>query len=222
VTLATISVIIPTTRLDETLKSLLAQLGGMDIFEILIIQPLDSKPVPKLEQNCEWLTAPKGRGSQIQAGLDTAQGDILWILHADSIVPNDAVSDIYDIIQDPVTAMGCFPLKFNYPSLSLKLFAAFSHLSTQLTTFGDQGFFFKSTLKDELPDLNPYPLLEDVMLYRALRKKGRIVKAKSSITTNANRFRRLGIWRTQWRNAVTLWKFHKGVSVKKLYDAYYL
>jgi len=221
VTTSTISVIIPVAVPDKALKALLDQLDDMDIFEIIIIKPENSDAIPKYGQNYNWLTAPKGRGPQIQAGLNAAQGDILWILHADNLVAENAVPEIHRIIQDPFTAMGSFPLKFNYSNVSLKLFAAFSRLPLQLTTFGDQGFFFHRKFKDNLPDLTPYPLLEDVMLYRALRKKGRVVKANCALTTSARRFRRIGIWRTQWRNAVTLWKFKNGVPAQDLYEAYY-
>ena len=216
-----ISVIIPTVRPDKALIALLGQLGDMDILETLIVLPKTTKPIYNFGTNCTWLTAPKGRGSQIQAGLDAARGDILWILHADNVLPENALSEIYRIIQNPFTAMGCFPLRFNSSDISLKLFEAFSHLPTQLTTFGDQGFFFHREFKKDIPDLTPYPLLEDVILYRALRKKGCIKKARCQLTTDARRFRRLGTWRTQWHNIVTLWKFHKGVSAEELYDAYY-
>lgn len=216
-----ISVIIPTAHPDSALIALLGQLNEMDIYEIIIVQAEGASSAFKSGKNCKWLTAPKGRGSQIQVGLDKAKGDILWILHADSIVPETATSEIRRITQDPFTALGCFPLRFDHFNLSLKLFEAFSYISTQLTTFGDQGFFFRREYKDGLPDLSSYPLLEDVILFRSLQQKGRVVKAKRLITTSAARFRRLGIWQTQWRNAVTLWKFYIGVSAKQLYDDYY-
>ena len=221
-TLPVISVIIPTICPNEALTSLVKQLSALNIFEIIIIEPEGTKPTLKKESNCKWLTAPKGRGPQIQAGLDAAEGDILWILHDDSRLPEKAISEIIRITQDPRAALGCFPLKFNVSNFSLKLFAMFSHLTSPWTTFGDQGFFFHRKFKSDLPDLTPYPLLEDVIIYHSLRKKGRIVKAKCHITTNAKRFRRIGIWRTQWQNVRILWKFRQGVSAKKLYDLYYL
>ncbi len=201
--------------------ALLGKLTEMEIDEIIIVQAESQKYKLDIGQNCKWMTAPKGRGSQIQMGLDAAKGDILWILHADSVLPENSLSEIHRIIQDPFTALGCFPLRFNHPNISLRLFCAFSHIPSQFTTFGDQGFFFHNEFKDSLPDLTPYPLLEDVMLYRALRKQGRVVKARHAITTGASRFKNHGVWRAQWLNAVTLWKFHQGESAQKLYDDYY-
>lgn len=218
----TTSVIIPTTGFNDALSDLIKQLKKFSILEIIIIQPNDINSDFKPDSNYQLLTAPRGRGPQIQAGLDIAQGDILWILHADSHLPINAISEVIRITQDPLTSLGCFPLKFNYSNPSLKLFAMFSHLRSSWTTFGDQGFFFHRTYKNELPNLSPYPLLEDVIICRNLRKKGRIVKAKYPITTGAERFKRIGIWRTQWQNAKILWKFNQGVSAKSLYDLYYL
>lgn len=217
-----ISVIIPTARPHETLANLVKQLNHPNIFEIIIVKPEGSKTTLKLGPHCRWLEAPKGRGPQIQCGLDAAQGDILWILHADNQLHEKAIPEIIRITGNPRTAMGCFPLKFNVSRLSLKLFAAFSRLTSPWTTFGDQGFFFREEYKKDVPDLSPYPLLEDVIIYRNLRKTGQIVKAKCHIITDANRFRRIGIWRTQWQNVRILWKFKQGASVKTLYDLYYL
>jgi len=217
-----ISVIIPTVRPDDALTALVTQLSKLDIFEIIIVKPKDTQASIIPDFNGKWLTASKGRGPQIQAGLDAAKGDILWIVHADCRVPEKAVSEIIRITQKPLTALGCFPLNFNYFNVSLKLFAIFSRIASPWTTFGDQGFFFLRKFKNDLPNLAAYPLLEDVIIYRNLRKKGRVVKANYHITTDAKRFRRLGIWRTQWRNVMILWKFRQGVSANKLYDLYYL
>ena len=217
-----ISVIIPTVSPDEALSALLEHLKMSDIFEIIIVQPKDLKTPIETNSACKWLTAPKGRGPQIQAGLNAAKGDVLWILHADSRIAEKATSEIIRIAQDPLIALGCFPLKFNDSNFSLRLFSLFSHIPSPWTTFGDQGFFFRREFKDALPDLTPYPLLEDVIIYRHLRQKGRVVKARHHITTDAKRFRRIGIWRTQWRNVKILWKFKQGTSPEKLYNLYYL
>ena len=76
-----ISVIIPTTGHNDALATLVVQLIKSDIFEIIIIKPENTELRFKLPSSCKCLAAPKGRGSQIQAGLDVAKGDILWILH---------------------------------------------------------------------------------------------------------------------------------------------
>jgi len=220
-TALSISVIIPTARPDKALFSLLDQLNDMDILEIIIIRPKGERSKFEARHKCKWLTAPKGRGPQIQAGLDDAKGDILWIIHSDSVLPLNAVPEVRRITQNPFTSLGCFPLKFNISNMSLFLFAAFSHIPSRYTTFGDQGFFFQRKFKKDLPDLAAYPLLEDVTLYRALRKQGRVIKANCAITADASRFQRLGMWYTQWRNIVILWKFGHGASPRDLYNAYY-
>lgn len=213
--------IIPTINPDRALLKLLGQLSYLDISEIIIVRPKGKSSHFEPGENCKWLTAPKGRGSQIQCGLNAAQGDILWVLHADSVVHENAVNEIHHILKKPSISLGCFPLKFNDPSLSLKLFSAFSTLKTPLTTFGDQGFFFRKQSLKALPDLSPYPLLEDVVLYQALRKEGKVQKARFSIVTDARRFRNFGIWQTQLRNALTLWRFRRGIPVEQLYEEYY-
>lgn len=218
----TISVIIPTLRNDRALQALLNQLRRFDIFEIIIVQAgLNPLHYPRVSTSEYWLNAPRGRGSQIQCGLKAAKGDILWIVHADSIIPDEAVSDIHHIMAQRQISLGCFPLRFNAAHAGLSLFEWLSRPATAWTTFGDQGYFFRRKYLAALPDLSHFPLLEDVALYRVLSRLGRVKKSRFAITTNADRFLRLGIWRTQWRNMKILWQFYRGVSPARLYALYY-
>lgn len=47
-----ISVIIPTIRLDKALMALLVQLGDMDILETFIVLPNSAKPIYNFGTNC--------------------------------------------------------------------------------------------------------------------------------------------------------------------------
>lgn len=216
-----ISVIIPTLKDGPTLRHLLAQLDATDVFEIIVIQSHQNPMPPDTKIAWKWLQAPQGRGPQIQKGLDIARCEIVWILHADSRLPADAISEIKRISALPKFSLGCFPLKFNHSNISLALFEQISRLPTALTTFGDQGYFFKRADLIHIGDLSAFPLLEDVALYRALNRRGRVIKSRQQIITDAARFLTYGIWLTQWRNFKILWRFYRGTSPKTLYAEYY-
>jgi GT2 family glycosyltransferase len=52
--------------------------------------------------------ARKGRGAQINRGVAEASGDLVCVLHADSILPIDAVTHIRDAMADKETALASF------------------------------------------------------------------------------------------------------------------
>jgi len=214
-----ISVIIPALRVSSSLRQLTVDLGKADIFEILIISP--GSPLPMTGPKLRAISARTGRGPQIQAGLDAARGDIIWILHSDSHIPPGAVNALRAINKEPSVSLGCFPLGFDKTGFWLSLFAAMSRFDSPFSTFGDQGYFFNRRLLGDLPDLNRYPLMEDVVIRRALLGHGRVKKSVLTITTSARRFDRYGPLLTQLKNAATLISFWLGTSPEKLYQDYY-
>jgi len=215
-----ISVIIPALRVTPSLKTLAHDLGQNDIFEIFIISP--NAPLAIGGPHIKTLSAQAGRGPQIQAGLDAANGDIIWILHSDSQIPSQAVKKLRIIINKPRISFGCFRLGFtDNNNIWLTLFAWVSRFDSIVTTFGDQGFFFPSHLISRLPDLTPYPLMEDIIIRRALLIYGRTYKSSAVIKTSPARFNRYGPLRTQIKNGLILWAFWRGATPRKLYNDYY-
>jgi len=218
-----ISVIIPAIRVTRSLMNLIRDLGQREIFEILVISPHNPLVITGInpQTNIRSLSAKIGRGPQVQAGLDAARGDIIWILHSDSALPTGAVKSLRDIINQSHISMGSFHLTFDKSGFWLDLFGWMSQFDSALTTFGDQGFFFPRYLLSRLPNLNHYPLMEDVVMRRVLLDFGSVKKSLLTITTSARRFDRYGPLWTQVKNAVILFRFWRGTSPQKLYEDYY-
>ena len=248
-----LAVIIPLYKDWQALERLLPQLTPLAIHEIIISVAPSSGQDDNLVQNpkalidrflpqnpalarayparispkIKLLTAPKGRGAQIDAGIKAAKSDFIWVLHADSLIHIQSAQSIRDNLAQPSISLGCFTLKFS-PSdnisqrLSLGLFAYFSRFDSPLTTFGDQGFFFRRADYTRLKcDLNHYPLLEDVALRRALKDLGAVKRSPIALTTSSRRFMKRGIWKTQYFNLRILWRYWRGESPKQLYQDYY-
>jgi glycosyltransferase involved in cell wall biosynthesis len=93
-----ISVIIPTFNeeraLPETLGNLLRQAGD---FEVIVVDggSVDhTVEIVRGEPRVRFLTAPKGRASQMNTGAQHATGDWLLFLHADTVLPEGALAHI--------------------------------------------------------------------------------------------------------------------------------
>ncbi len=63
------------------------------------------------------ITSPtRGRGAQINCGVEAAVGDIVCVLHADSLLPVDAVTVIRTAMTDPTLALSSFLPRISGPS----------------------------------------------------------------------------------------------------------
>lgn len=232
-----LSVIIPVYRDDAALAILLQRLAPMGIAALYIIDgdgraetPAAMLPLLSQLHHVIWRSAPRGRGPQIAQGLDLAMAnkttEAIWILHADSAPHSRSVRDIFQILSRPQTALGMFRLDFGRPHWAYHLFSFFARFDSALTSFGDQGFFFRRRdvaalwpwLKD---DLLAAPILDDVVLRRALRSRGGVKKSRLALATSPRRFERYGLWRTQTRNMLILLRARLGASPHQLYDSYY-
>ena len=222
-----ISVVIPSYRDDIALASLLANLCEHQISEIIIsdaelrLTPdfiLDASKTSPIR----YIHAPKGRGPQIKRGIEESQEDVIWVLHADSSPHPDSVKDIHGAMSDKTISLGCFPIHFSKTSPLLSCFAFFSKFDTSISSFGDQGFFFRRADYDKLDlDLLDFPLMEDVALRRELRSIGRVHKSKLRLETSARRFQNLGLLKTQAHNSSILFRYWCGENPTDLYQRYY-
>ncbi len=227
-----IAVIIPVYKDDTTLTALLQNLRNLDVAEIIIAdgearqhmpQSLQLQICDNIRSKLIWLAAtPKGRGPQIQAGIERAQSDYILILHADSHLDSNAAHAIRSNLAKRHISLGTFTLKFDTKRRVFSLFAWISRIDSTLTTFGDQGFFFRRKDYKALDlDLRLFPLLEDVALRRAFKQTGRITRSRIIIMTSTRRFMQRGIWATQLFNAQILWRYMRGQTPATLYRAYY-
>jgi hypothetical protein len=87
---------------------------------------------------------------------------------------------------------------------------------------GDQAIFVKADVASKkLPQLNDYPLMEDIYMSRQLKKVSRPACIKTPVTTSPRYWERHGIIKT----IITMWiyrlMFFIGISPQKLYKKYY-
>ncbi len=220
-----ISVVIPALSISCSLKKLLSGLDVCSIHEFILVLPNSVSRTSVDEElpiSLRTVYANRGRGAQIQAGIDHAQSPYILILHADSELSSNCVDQIYEILKDEDVSLGCFQLKIGSQRLASKLFSSLARFDSVFTTFGDQGFFFRrEDFQRVCPDLSAYPLMEDMVIRQSLRKIGRVRKSKYQITTSPYRFEKHGFWKAQWMNFIIILRFLRGECPRKLYAEYY-
>ncbi|MFQ5993057.1 MAG: glycosyltransferase family 2 protein, partial [Nitrospiraceae bacterium] len=147
-----ISVIIPTLNeerlLPSTLTALFDQRGK---YEVLVVDggSVDrTREIACRELRVQFLTAVKGRASQMNAGAEQAQGEWLLFLHADTVLPQGALARLNQLEADPSVQAGGFLHRFSGDDWRLRLVSFLDNFRCRRTRimYGDQAMFVRRAL----------------------------------------------------------------------------
>ena len=118
------------------------------------------------------LVAPRGRAIQMNTGAAVASGEHLVFLHADCRLPASGVAAIEGADLSG-RRWGRFDVRIEGRSPLLPIVAAFMNRRSAITGIctGDQGMFVERALFDEVGGFPAIPLMEDIALSKALRRK---------------------------------------------------
>lgn len=205
-----ISIIIPTFNeekvLPETLYHLLRQPGD---FEIIVVDggSIDHTcEIVRREPRVRLLTAPKGRASQMNTGVQHASGDWLLFLHADTLLPKGALARLNTLETDETVQAGAFLHQFSGTNWLLRTLSYFNNLRCRWSKiiYGDQAMFVRRTLFAQLGGFPNEPILEDVLFSRKLVRIVTPVLLTPPVITDSRKFVQMGIWRSAARGALIL------------------
>ena len=191
----TVSVVMPVldeaARIDDRLR----ELARHAFADVIVVDggSRDGTPdIVRRHPHVRLVTAPRGRGRQMNAGARDASGDVLLFLHADASLPPDATSWIARALADPGVVAGAFRVRTvadvgrNWLGPFLRIADIRSHL-TRLP-YGDQAMFVRRTPFAAVGGFPDEPLMEDVALVRRLRTIGRIVTVPAYVRVSGRRF----------------------------------
>lgn len=218
-----IAIVIPTLNEARAIRQCLAALAPLSPAEVVVSDGGsgdETCAIATAFDRVRVIAAPLGRGSQLKAGVAVTTAPIIILLHADTILPPDAHHHIRAALVDASIAGGCFRLRFDNRRWRFAFWSWFTRFDSELTSFGDQAFFMRRSALADAGGLADWPLLEDVDLRRRLKRVGRFVKVRASVTTSARRFERVGVLRCQLRNAFILAAWQAGVSPPRLARIY--
>ena len=163
------------------------------------------------------IAAARGRGAQLRAGARAARGEVLWFLHADTRAPEGAGRAILDALRDPRVAGGNFAVRFDGGTRPARFLTwLYPRLRLLGLCYGDSAIFARREAYERAGGFKPYPIFEDLDLWRALGRRGRLAHLPAEVVTSSRRFEGRGFTRTFARWAFLQLLYWLGVHPDKL------
>jgi rSAM/selenodomain-associated transferase 2 len=190
-----ISVIIPTLNEAADIGRCLASLHNRSgLAEVIVADggSVDNTCRIAEDMGATVVTGEKGRGLQIEQGVDRACGDLLIVVHADCVLRRGAFKAMLNALRgDPYAVGGSFGMNFEEDNIHSRIIAFLNRLRTQLTgiSFGDQAQFFRRSVLDSNGGFPAMMLMEDVELSFRLKEKGRVVFLPDGVRVSSRRWR---------------------------------
>lgn len=205
-----ISVIIPTFNEASTIGRTLRRLQIQDgPFETIVVDGGSEDETQTLARSwgAQVLQTPTGRAPQMNRGAERADGDVLFFLHADTLLPSNGLSAIRAALDDPEATSGTFRLQFDEPTPLLRFYGWCTRWPWIRLCFGDRGQFARRSAFEAVGGFPDWPLFEDLELAARLSNYGGFRFLDMAVTTSARRFRRRGPVRQQLLN-LYLWSHY--------------
>lgn len=208
-------------RLLESLRGLLSGVGP-DAAEIIVADggSTDEGCAVAERHGCLVVRGEPSRGAQLQQGFERAQGQWIWLLHADSVPDAEVVAWL---VQPRAPCWGRFDVRFTGSAPLLRLVAKFMNWRSRRSGIctGDQGIFVHRSLLSSIGGVPPQALMEDIEMSKRLKREMWPLCPRVCLTTSSRRWEQRGIVRT----IVTMWWFRvrywRGADPERLADEYY-
>jgi rSAM/selenodomain-associated transferase 2 len=189
-----ISVVIPTLNEARRLPGLLATLARQAApAETIVVDggSADGTPALAAKAGATVLRVPAGRGGQLRAGAEAASGKVLLFLHADSVFPEDGLTQLAETLAArPEVVGGNFHVVFDGGDrFSRWLTGFYAWFRRHGLYYGDSGIFVRRAVYDRLGGIRPLALMEDYEFSRRLERAGPTCCLDGPLITSSRRFR---------------------------------
>ena len=220
-----LSIVIPVLNEAETLVARLDALQALRArgVEVIVVDggSADDSAGRAAPLADRVITAPRGRGRQMNAGAERATGEALLFLHADTVLPDLATERIEAAVTGGAL-WGRFDVRIDGASAMLPIVAALMNGRSRLTGIatGDQAIFVTREAFARVGGFPDIPLMEDIAFSSAMRRMARPACLAEKVTTSGRRWEKHGVWRT----ILMMWwlrlRFWLGVSPQALAREY--
>lgn len=203
-----ISIIIPALNEEDNIVSSLDCLKQfrLDGHEVIVVDGGSEDKTIELAtfRADKVIKSIPGRAQQMNAGAKQSSGDVLWFLHADTLVPDNALHEILGVFENKKYQWGRFDIRLSGKQLLLRVIEGLMNLRSRITGIatGDQGIFVRREVFESVGGFAPIPLMEDLDISKRLKKLSHPCCLTTKLVTSSRRWEENGILRTvllMWR-----------------------
>ncbi len=191
------SIIIPTLNEENKISACLLALQPLkQQSEVIVVDGGSTDKTRELAAplaDLVLVSAP-GRAKQMNAGADKANGNTLIFLHADTFLPDQALS----LIERTDLGWGRFDIQLNGKLTMLKVISFFMNWRSRLTGIatGDQVIFVRKHLFDRVGGYPDIALMEDITLCSNLKKHSKPDCLSAKVKSSGRRWEQYGVFKT--------------------------
>jgi rSAM/selenodomain-associated transferase 2 len=213
-----VSIVVPVLNEEKALPALIAALAALDPApdEVLLVDGGSEDATCDIARKAGWrvLASKRGRAVQINAGVEAAQGPLVCVLHADTILPPDAVAVIRATLADSRVALAgftpliCGPEKTRWGTSFhnwIKTWYAPLIMRPHLflrgvrLLFGDHAMFFQRADFLAVGGCDPgTPVMEEADLCIRMARLGKVRLVPRIVRTSDRRVAAWGPLRANW------------------------
>ncbi len=212
-----ISIIIPAYNEVQNLTRLIPHLkdSGYEKLEIIVVIPFKCEDTESLCSefgvSCIESEVPS-RAVQMNVGAQQAKYDILYFIHADTLVPKTYAKDILRAISSGFSS-GCYRFKFDKDAIPLMINSFFTRFRPQMFRGGDQSLFVKRELFFDLGGYDErLEIMEEYPFIKKLKQKSSFTVLKKSVLVSSRKYTGNSYFKVNIVNLGAFLMFHLGVS----------
>jgi rSAM/selenodomain-associated transferase 2 len=215
-----LSIIIPALNAQALLPATLAALRPASDIVVVDGGSTDGTAAIAAAAGARVVMAPRGRGSQIAAGIAAARHPWLLILHADTRLGPGWLPAVAAHVANPNRA-GYFRFTLETADRRARRLERLVQWRSRVLglPYGDQGLLIHRDLLRQVGGMRPLPLMEDVDLVRRLGPS-RLRALPATAVTSAVRWERDGYLRRSARNLLCLSLWFAGVPPRLIRHVY--
>ena len=174
------------------------------------------------EAGCKTFITKPSRGYQLHFGAEQSKHDLLLFLHADTSLPIN-MAELISSALAPVSAhWGRFDVSFSNSKLIFRVIAWLMNQRSRVTGIvtGDQALFVKRKSYFDCGGFPDYPLMEDIVISKHLKKISSPVCLPNKVITTGRKWEKQGVIKTITKMWGLRLMFFLGLSTEKLAKLY--
>jgi len=207
------SVIIPTFNKEIYLRENIRSIKKLNSdAEIIIADGGSNDDTLKIaeEENVKLINCRQGRGIQLNKGSETAAGNILCFLHADTFLPANAFELLDKFFDNTKNKICSFQLGFDVEHWLFDRYSIFSKFDSIFTRFGDACITVRKDFYNQLGGFPNWNTFEDVDFLKRASKKSKVIVLNNQVASSARAFVKFGLINQQLFNGYLLTKYMLG------------